>query len=824
MNQSQLPSTIFGMHDSGAEHFFTDVGKRAWIVRSVVVTDGPGNFTDLSNAGHGVIVRLNHGYRPAGTIPLSSQYDTFAQQCAQYVAGSQGAQIWIIGNETNLRSERPEFGTPQEETITPALLAQCFAKCRAAIKGLPGHGDDWVIPSPPGPWNNESPYAGNEAGDWVIYFRDLLNECIRLKALPDALALHTYTHEARMDAGLVENEDHFHDPPFTERHFQFRAYRDFLGVVPAALRNRPVLITESQHLPWEDGNKQWIQRAYAEIDAWNAGSNHQPIQAFCLFRWEANSGDNEQAGWSISDRRGLQDDLRAALGNEYRVRWLDAGVKPEPVKPAQPGKPEQPKPEQPKPPQPTPGLLPLAKVRWFTEEAVRKLEAGDDAGAREILTGTVSPWFYASYPQHAGDLPNAQAHTTARWFSEEATRLIEAGKRDEARTTLLEHVLAWLSSPGPGEMGILSVEMPGRKRRKTTKAKRTTKKARKTTGVSFEVGAEEEPAPAATAETALRDVLVPAGDQHQLLPFNREAALQKRMFADGLVPNSAEFNITVGDVTYVAQRAEHLLTGQVRVYYAPTTNFGDVRFVMRGAASALNTPFKGGNRITQEFGERPEYYQQFHFAGHEGVDMVPRDGDRDVYCIEDGEIITDVDIPGDPKSNAYGIHVEVFSAENRRAWKYCHLSENRVTAHQLVKRGDILGRMGGTGNVKGDHLHLNLKLLTDKSMPLTPDNGFKGLSNPLPLLETLNAAQTSTPLRDALLAQAEAGQVIAFNTQAALQKSMFADAFCPNSAEFNIKVDGTEYVAQRGENLDNGAVRVYYAPTSNFADVHFVEK
>lgn len=805
MNPSQLPSHIFGMHDTGAEQLFAEAGKQAWIVVSVLATDAPGDFSALANQGHAVIVRLNHGYFPQGTIPFSSQYDAFASACANHVAGSRGVNLWIIGNETNLKGEQPGADDPaRHEKITPALYAQCFKKCRTAIRNAPGHSDDWVIPSPPGPWNTETQYPGNESGDWVIYFRQLLEECVKIGALPDALALHTYSnHGVPMSPALIESEEWMANSGFPTRHWQFRAYRDFLGVVPASLRTLPVFITESQHLPWEDRNVGWIQKAYAEIDAWNSVSTNQPIQALCLFRWHANPHDETQAGWSLSDRPQLRDDLRAAFQNNYLTRWLNV---PAPVQPDPGTKPS--------------ALLPLDKIRWFTEEAVRKLEAGDPAAARDILVNMVSPWFYQSYPQHSSELVKAQAHAQARWFSEETTRRIEANKPAEARDLLVTQVLPWLTSTGPHELGILGIQGLPKKRKPPKRS--GGKKPRGRKPVPGVLGIEEGAPPAAP----LRETLLAQGDAHQLLPFNKNASLQKQIFADGLVPNSAEFNFSFQDITYVAQRAEHLLTGEVRVYYAPTTNFADVHFAGRDASPALNTPFKGGNRITQVFAARPEYYQQFHLAGHEGVDMVPKDGDRDLYCVEDGTVLRAIDVPGDPKTNAYGIYVAIYNAANHRLWYYCHMSEKRVNLKQQVSRGDVLGRMGGTGNVQGDHLHLNLKLLDASGLPLTPDNGYKGWSDPLSLVNALNAASAtaSTPLHDALLAQATARQSIAFNTQAALQKQMFVHSFIPNSAEFNIEVDGASYVAQRAENLNTGAVRVYYAPTTNFADVSFVER
>ncbi len=314
----QLPSHIFGMHDPGAESLFTSAGKTGWVVVSVQVNppDHDGNFSALANAGVRPIVRLNNGYGSAGTIPFPAQYDAFAQQCAAFVASSSGAQIWVIGNETNSGWERPgnSDGTGGE-AITPTLYAQCFAKCRAAIKNLPGRASDWVVPSAPAPWNNQTMYSGNANGDWVKYFQDVLNQCVALNAKPDALSIHTYTHT--LDPSLITINRPM-DAPFQNRQFEFRAYRDFIGAIPSSLKSLPVLITETQAQFWQNQNVNWIQLAFKEINDWNAASANQPIQALALFRWQDLPGDPE--GWSISNRGALVNDFRAALQNNYRVR------------------------------------------------------------------------------------------------------------------------------------------------------------------------------------------------------------------------------------------------------------------------------------------------------------------------------------------------------------------------------------------------------------------------------------------------------------------------------------------------------------------------
>mgnify|MGYP000052918984 CR=1 FL=1 len=124
-----------------------------------------------------------------------------------------------------------------------------------------------------------------------------------------------------------------------------------------------------------------------------------------------------------------------------------------------------------------PALLRLVEVFGLAKQARDKLEQGDGEGARAILKDSVVPWFYATAAQHSPDLPNAHAHTTARWFGEEASRRIEAGKNQEARDLIDSEVLTWLQSPGPRALGILSATAPARK------LKAVVKKARAKTGL-----------------------------------------------------------------------------------------------------------------------------------------------------------------------------------------------------------------------------------------------------------------------------------------------------------------------------------------------------
>ena len=80
----------------------------------------------------------------------------------------------------------------------------------------------------------------------------------------------------------------------------------------------------------------------------------------------------------------------------------------------------------------------------------------------------------------------------------------------------------------------------------------------------------------------LKEMLITEGRDWQVIEFNPDAALQKVIFRDGFVPNSPEFYVGKDGVTYVAQRAEHMGTGEVRIYYAPTDDYNNVTFVRDG--------------------------------------------------------------------------------------------------------------------------------------------------------------------------------------------------------------------------------------------------
>jgi len=123
----------------------------------------------------------------------------------------------------------------------------------------------------------------------------------------------------------------------------------------------------------------------------------------------------------------------------------------------------------------------------------------------------------------------------------------------------------------------------------------------------------------------------------------------------------------------------------------------------------------GSWRITQRFGEHPEWYAQYGLAGHEGLDFGVPEG-TPVYASHDGMAIPAV-------GTIYGKQVWVYG--DGLTTVYAHLSGFTMgESGQQICAGDRLGYSGNTGRSTGPHLHWGLK----KSGEFV--EGFRGWIDP----------------------------------------------------------------------------------------------
>lgn len=101
---------------------------------------------------------------------------------------------------------------------------------------------------------------------------------------------------------------------------------------------------------------------------------------------------------------------------------------------------------------------------------------------------------------------------------------------------------------------------------------------------------------------------------------------------------------------------------------------------------------------------------QYYGWKHTGVDI---DGDYDspIYASDDGV----VEVAG--WGTGYGIQA-VVNHENGIKTRYGHMSKIFVTIGQQVKKGDVLGMVGTTGNSTGTHLHFEVYVNGSRKNPL----------------------------------------------------------------------------------------------------------
>lgn len=117
-----------------------------------------------------------------------------------------------------------------------------------------------------------------------------------------------------------------------------------------------------------------------------------------------------------------------------------------------------------------------------------------------------------------------------------------------------------------------------------------------------------------------------------------------------------------------------------------------------------NSPFHVPCRITRVYGYRSSDYSCGY---HTGTDFVPVQSggtNNALYSVCNGIVANVIN----STSQALGTQVLIYDTDRNMYWRYCHMVIHSpiVTIGQYVQVGDAIGFMGATGNVTGQHLHL----------------------------------------------------------------------------------------------------------------------
>lgn len=116
----------------------------------------------------------------------------------------------------------------------------------------------------------------------------------------------------------------------------------------------------------------------------------------------------------------------------------------------------------------------------------------------------------------------------------------------------------------------------------------------------------------------------------------------------------------------------------------------------------MKNPFESGDvRVTSPYGMRGSEF-------HKGIDLVGTSSTR-IVAVEDAVVaVSSIVTDRQNKTWEWGNYVRLDLPDGRRLY-HCHLSQRLVRAGEKVKKGQVIGIMGATGNANGAHLHWELR-------------------------------------------------------------------------------------------------------------------
>lgn len=338
--------------------------------------------------------------------------------------------------------------------------------------------------------------------------------------------------------------------------------------------------------------------------------------------------------------------------------------------------------------------------------------------------------------------------------------------------------------------------------------------------------------PSGAVTTTLAQQLLQQAEAQQKIQFNPQAALQARIFADGLVPNSGEFDVPIGGATYRAQRAEHLGTGEVRVYYCQVPLWDQVRFVSPPSQVEAQVEVIDRPSVHQDSrgGQKPRYIIVHTTESPVGVPaentlrylVGPNDRGVSVHelAMPDGKVYRMV--PDDVL--AHHARSQSVHFPDNTPWQFANHITWGIEGYQVAGRAvsqEVLALMKVRVAEACKRLGLDhAQVLGHREIDPDRKSDPVGVSS----MDDFRAAIGDLLLREVLLTAATTHQVMRFNPSASLQRRIFADHFVPNSDEFDVESTGEIYRAQRAEDLGTGQVRVYYCRVPDWLSVQYVER
>ena len=118
---------------------------------------------------------------------------------------------------------------------------------------------------------------------------------------------------------------------------------------------------------------------------------------------------------------------------------------------------------------------------------------------------------------------------------------------------------------------------------------------------------------------------------------------------------------------------------------------------------------KGGDGykyITQGYGRTPFAYMYIN-GWHNGIDIAANYG-ASIYSPTDGVVIATGDQDNYCPRRAFGRYVVVEDDTNHLVLLFAHLADIPVVPLQQIKKGQLIGTVGNSGDETGTHLHFSV--------------------------------------------------------------------------------------------------------------------
>ncbi|MGI5212953.1 M23 family metallopeptidase [Plantactinospora sp. CA-290183] len=150
------------------------------------------------------------------------------------------------------------------------------------------------------------------------------------------------------------------------------------------------------------------------------------------------------------------------------------------------------------------------------------------------------------------------------------------------------------------------------------------------------------------------------------------------------------------------------------------------------AASGWTAPIPGAVGSGFRSTRRPNH-QGVDIGARKGVDIRAAAAGRVVvsHCDPDNRGRLSCDVDGHPGKGGCGWYVDILHAGNVIT-RYCHMVRAPlVRKNQLVEAGQVIGKVGSSGNSSGPHLHFEVHLRGDRSK--------RGATDPVPFMRERGA-------------------------------------------------------------------------------------